>query len=85
MQVVEEAGDGRKTLGPVRELIPDVVVMDVRMPDLSGIEAVRQIHCELPRVKVIALSMYADHRSIKNMLKAGAYWEQSVSFALIIS
>ncbi len=72
MQVVGEAGNGRKALGLVRELIPDVVVMDVKMPDFNGIEAVRRIHSELPQVKVIALSVHADRRSLKNMLKAGA-------------
>jgi len=72
MQVVGEAGDGRRALCLVRELVPDVVIMDVKMPDLNGIEAVRQIHSELPQVKVIALSMHSDRRSIKNMLKAGA-------------
>ncbi len=72
MQVVGEAKDGRQTLSMVRELIPHVVVMDVKMPDLDGIEATRQIHFELPQVKVIALSMYSDRRSVTNMLKAGA-------------
>jgi two-component system response regulator NreC len=72
MEVVGEAGDGRRALQLVRELVPNIVVMDVQMPDMNGIEAVRRLHAEFPRVKVIALSMHADRRSIKNMLRAGA-------------
>lgn len=73
MKVVGEAEDGRKTVTLARELIPHVVVMDIKMPDLNGIEATRQILSELPDVKVIALSMYGDHRFVTNMLKAGAH------------
>jgi DNA-binding NarL/FixJ family response regulator len=73
MEVVAEAEDGRRTVNLVKELIPHVVVMDVKMPDLNGIEASLQILSELPEVKVIALSMYADRRFVTNMLKAGAH------------
>jgi two-component system response regulator NreC len=72
LQVVAEAEDGRRTLSLVREFIPHVVVLDVEMPDLNGIEAARQILAEFPQVKVIALSMYSDRRFVVNMLKAGA-------------
>jgi DNA-binding NarL/FixJ family response regulator len=72
MQVVAEAEDGRRTLSLVRELVPHIVVLDVEMPDLNGIEAARQILTEFPQVKVIALSMYSDRRFVVNMLKAGA-------------
>jgi two-component system response regulator NreC len=72
MEVVGEAEDGRSSVTLVRELIPDVVVMDVKMPEVNGIEASRQILSELPDVKVIALSMYDDRRFIVDMLKAGA-------------
>ena len=57
----------------VREFIPHVVIMDVNMPDLNGIEATRQILSEYPEMKVIALSMHADRRFVLNMLKAGAH------------
>lgn len=73
MEVVAEAEDGRRTVSLVKELIPHVVVMDVKMPDLNGIEASLQILSELPEVKVVALSMYADRRFVTNMLKAGAH------------
>jgi two-component system response regulator NreC len=72
LQVVGEAEDGRMTLRLARELIPDVIIMDVAMPDLNGIEATRQIVAELPNVKIIALSMHDDRRFVLNMLKAGA-------------
>lgn len=73
MEVVAEAEDGRKTVLLVKELIPHIVIMDVNMPDLNGIEATRQILTEYPEVKVIALSMHADRRFVINMLKAGAH------------
>jgi two-component system response regulator NreC len=72
IKVVGEAEDGRMTLRLARELVPDVVIMDVAMPDLNGIEATRQIVAELPGVKIIALSMHDDRRFVLNMLKAGA-------------
>ena len=72
MRVVAEADDGRATVRMVREISPEVVIMDVAMPDLNGIEATRQIVAEFPKIKVIALSMYADQRFVLNMLKAGA-------------
>jgi two-component system response regulator NreC len=70
--VVGEAENGRMTLRLARELIPDVIIMDVAMPDLNGIDATRQIVGELPSVKIIALSMHDDRRFVLNMLKAGA-------------
>ena len=52
--------------------LPDVIIMDVAMPDLNGIEATRQITATLSGVKIIALSMHDDRRFVLNMLKAGA-------------
>jgi len=72
MEVVAEAGDGRAALQLVQETSPDVIVMDVVMPDLNGIEATRQVVVRSPGVKVIALSMYSDTRFITGMLSAGA-------------
>ena len=72
LKVVAEAEDGRTTVRLARELNPGVIIMDVAMPDLNGIEATRQIVAESPATKVIALSMYADRRFVVNMLQAGA-------------
>jgi len=70
--VVGEAEEGRTTLRLARELTPDVIIMDVAMPDLNGIEATRQIVAEFPAIKVIALSMHDDRRFVLHMIKAGA-------------
>lgn len=72
INVVGEAPDGRTALNLVRTLSPDVVVMDVGMPELNGVEATRQILAANTRVKVIALSTYADKRYVHHMLEAGA-------------
>lgn len=72
MEVVAEAEDGRTAVRLARDLSPDVVVMDIGMPALNGIEATRQIVSELPGVKVVALSMHSNRRFVARMLKAGA-------------
>lgn len=72
LKVVAEAENGRTTVRLARELTPGVIIMDVAMPELNGIEATRQIIAESPATKVIALSMYVDRRFVVNMLKAGA-------------
>ncbi len=72
MEVIGEAQDGRTAVQLAKELLPDVVIMDIAMPGLNGIEATRQIVRKMPNIKVIALSVYADRRSVREMLKAGA-------------
>lgn len=72
MEVVAEAEEGRTAVRLARELLPDVVIMDVSMPDLNGIEAARQIVGRVPEVKVIALSMHSDGLFVTEMLKSGA-------------
>ena len=72
IKVVGEADDGRKTLKLAQELAPDVIIMDISMPDLNGIEATRQLLVESPGVKVIALSMHSDSLFVSNMLRSGA-------------
>jgi len=72
LKVVGEAADGRTAVRLARDLAPDVVIIDIGMPDLNGIEATRQIVAEVPGVKVIALSMHADKQFVSGMLKAGA-------------
>jgi len=70
--VIAEAEDGSVAVRLAQELKPDVVVMDVAMPVLSGIEATRLIRSTMPGVKVIALSMHADRKFVREMLAAGA-------------
>ena len=72
MEVVGEAEDGQATVSLAKELHPHIVLMDIKMPDLNGIEATRQILSDMPDVKIIALSMYPDQRFVMNMLKSGA-------------
>lgn len=71
MNVIGEAENGRQAVRLALDLAPDVVVMDINMPELNGIEATRQIISELPDTKIIALSMYSDKRYVVGMLKAG--------------
>ena len=70
--VVGEADNGRKAVQMAQEKKPDVVVMDVSMPDLNGIEATMQIVESLPGTRVVALSMHSDKRFVMGMLRAGA-------------
>src|SRR5438876_12203851 len=72
MTVVGQAEDGRQAVALARELKPDVVIIDITMPDLNGIEAAQQILAFDPRIKVIALSMHIDRRYVSEMLAAGA-------------
>jgi len=70
--IIAEAEDGRTAVELARKHAPDVVVMDIGMPDLNGIEATRQIVARAPETKVIALSMHADSRYVSAMFQAGA-------------
>ena len=72
LAVVGEAEDGRETVRLAKKLSPDVIVMDIAMPDMNGIEATRQIFADRPNSKVIALSMHSDRHFVSEMLKAGA-------------
>jgi DNA-binding NarL/FixJ family response regulator len=72
MEVVAEADHGRMTLELAKELMPDVIIMDISMSDLNGIQATRQILSESPQAKIIALSMHSDSMFVRNLLKSGA-------------
>lgn len=72
LEVVAEAADGREAVTLALRLHPDIVIMDVSMPDLNGIDATRQLRAEAPKIKVIGLSMNADRRYVLAMFAAGA-------------
>ena len=72
IQVIGEADNGRTVVSLATQLQPDIVIMDVAMPDLNGIEATRQITGVRADAKVLALSMHSDSRFVTRMLQAGA-------------
>ena len=72
MEVVGEASNGREAIQQAEKLRPDVVVMDVALPELNGIEATRRINQALPRTRVLALSMHKDSVYVREILRAGA-------------
>ena len=71
-QVVGEAEDGRAAVRLARQLAPQVIVMDIGMPDLNGVEATRQILEENSSIKIVALSLQSDGSVVRRMLQAGA-------------
>lgn len=72
VEVIAQAQNGHATLELARELSPDIIVMDVGMPDLNGIDATQQILRENPKIKILALSMHSGRKFVVAMLKAGA-------------
>ena len=71
MEVVGEANDGDQAIELARQLKPDVIIMDVRMQGMDGVEATRQIKAEMPDCKVVVLSAYGNREYIMGMAKAG--------------
>ena len=71
-QVVAEADNGRSAVRLAKQLQPDIVITDIAMPDLNGIEATRQVRAEAPRSKVLALSMHTESGFVLGILEAGA-------------
>jgi DNA-binding NarL/FixJ family response regulator len=72
VSVVGEAGDGRETLLQARELAPDLIILQPRLPELNGAETIRQLHLEKPDLPVIAMSQHSDYPLVMSVLKAGA-------------
>jgi DNA-binding NarL/FixJ family response regulator len=72
VEVIGEAANGHEAVAEGKRLHPDVVIMDITMPELNGVEATRQLSREMPGVKIVALSMNVDRRYVIAMLKAGA-------------
>ena len=72
LEVVAEAHDGREAVELARKHQPDVVLMDVAMPEMDGVDATRRLQAEAPAVHVIALSAHSDERLVADMLSAGA-------------
>jgi len=72
MRVVGEAENYRATIELIEEFSPQVVIMDISMPDMNGVEATRRILSQYPGIKVVGLSMHSDSLFVLNMLNAGA-------------
>ncbi|MFB3788281.1 MAG: response regulator [bacterium] len=71
LEVVGQAGDGRTAIQRARELHPGVILMDITMPDMNGLEASRLIHEEYPGVKIIILSIHADREYVEKAIQTG--------------
>ena len=71
MTVVGEAASGREALEQAQALMPDVILMDIAMPDMNGVEATRALHCEMPHVGIIFCTMFEDDEHVFAGLKAG--------------
>ncbi len=72
IQVVAEASNGQEAIDLARQLRPDIVIMDVRMPVLSGVEATRRIRESLPEIQVLVLTAHDDDQYVISLLEAGA-------------
>lgn len=72
IEVVGEVGDGSQAVAAADQLSPDVVLMDVSLPVLNGIEAARRISAERPRARILMLSMHADEQYVRQSINAGA-------------
>ncbi|MFA5328891.1 MAG: response regulator transcription factor [Prolixibacteraceae bacterium] len=72
IEVIAQAVNGKDAIDKAKQLNPDVVIMDINMPDLDGVEATAQLLKEKPGIKVIGLSMHVDKPYIKGMLEAGS-------------
>jgi DNA-binding NarL/FixJ family response regulator len=73
MEIIAEAEDGKTVVQLTKDLLPDVVIMDINMPRLNGIEATRQILADSPDVRVIVVSMRSERQMVMAMLRAGSF------------
>lgn len=87
IQVIGEADDGQAVVRLTRKLEPDIVVLDIGMPNMNGIQATQHIVAEVPETKVLALSMHSDHQFVVKMLQAGAsgYMLKDCAFEELVS
>jgi DNA-binding NarL/FixJ family response regulator len=87
LTVIGEADNGRDAVQQITRLRPDVVVMDIAMPKLNGIEAARQLISALPGLRIIILSMHSDKRFVTEVLKTGAvgYLQKSCAFKHLVA
>jgi two-component system, NarL family, nitrate/nitrite response regulator NarL len=72
IEVVGEAGDGKEALRKIRELAPDLVLMDVEMPEMDGLAVTELLRRELPKINVLVLSMHSSPEYVKRILQSGA-------------
>lgn len=73
IEIVDQAENGQEAIEKARKLKPDIVIMDLSLPIINGVDATRILHKELPGTKVLVLSMHADKNYIKEALEAGAF------------
>lgn len=72
LDVVAVAGDGPSAFDLVKEHLPDVLIVDVGMPEMNGVEVAQRVHTHFPKTRILALSGYTDKRFVQEMFKAGA-------------
>jgi two-component system nitrate/nitrite response regulator NarL len=72
-EIIGEAADGMEAIRKAKELMPDIMIMDISMPEMNGLEATKQIHCFTPTTKVIVLTMHDDKNYILEVLRSGAH------------
>ncbi len=72
LEVIGEAGNGKEAIESAKALHPDVVIMDIAMPVMNGIDATKILLHEMPGLQVIGLTMYSNHHFINSMMDAGA-------------